>query len=195
MTKSIAQIFISTLVGLFAITAIYYNSLQRQEELVFQAWGNLDSTLKRRADLIPNLVNVAKAYSIHEQDTFKAVVDARSNAQHTLTKAQLSDPQKVATFLESQKALDTSLSQLMVVVENYPELKANEVFKDLQHQLEGTENRINYARQKVNEATQNLNTSLRTLPGAWVNKFFCGLEPKTFIQIQSQDQEPAVVNF
>lgn len=162
-----------------ALSACGYNEIQRNEEAVFAAWGDVEATYQRRADLIPNLVETVKAYAAHERETLEAVTQARAQVgQMNLSTADLSDPATFERFQAAQGQLSSALSRLMVVVERYPELKANQNFTDLQHQLEGTENRINVARQRYNEAVQVFNTSIRTFPNNLTNNFLLKLERK-----------------
>ena len=128
-----------------------YNQMQAQEEAVFKAWADVESTYQRRADLIPNLVEVVKGYATHEQGTLTAVIEARAKATSVqLGKDVVSNPQLMQKFQQNQGEISSALSRLMVVTEQYPNLKANENFRDLQTQLEGTENRINVARERYN---------------------------------------------
>ena len=156
-----------------------YNSIQKNEEAVFAAWGDVEATYQRRADLIPNLVSTVKAYAAHEKDTLMAVTNARAKVGQTKISAdKLGDPAAMQQFQQAQGALSGALSRLLVVVERYPDLKASENFRDLQHQLEGTENRINVARQRYNTAVKTFNTSIRTFPNNLTNKFMLHLERK-----------------
>ena len=156
-----------------------YNVMQAKEEAVFAAWGDVEAAYQRRADLIPNLVEVVKGYAKHEADTLTAVTEARAKVGSVqLTKQQLGDPQKVGSFLEAQGGLTSAMSRLMVVVERYPDLKANQNFLDLQNQLEGTENRINVARVRYNTAVQDFNTSIRTFPNSLTNSMLLHLNRK-----------------
>ncbi len=153
-----------------------YNSIQQNDEAVIAAWGDVEAAYQRRADLIPNLVETVKAYASHEQDTLIAVTEARSKISQTKIGADvLNDPQAFANFQNMQGGLTSALSRLMVVVEQYPDLKANQNFLDLQHQLEGTENRINVARVRFNEAVQIFNTSIRTFPNNLTNNLLLKL--------------------
>lgn len=162
-----------------ALSACGYNQIQSNEEAVFAAWGDVEATYQRRADLIPNLVETVKAYAAHERETLEAVTSARAQVgQMNLSTGDLSDPAALERFQAAQGQLSSALSRLMVVVERYPELKASQNFSDLQHQLEGTENRINVARQRYNEAVQVFNTSIRTFPNNLTNNFLLKLERK-----------------
>jgi len=141
-----------------------YNTMVGEQENATTALANVQSAYQRRADLIPNLVEVVKGYAAHEQGTFEAVVNARAKAtQITLDPTNLT-PEKLQEFQKVQGELGSALGRLIAVQENYPELKANENFKDLQVQLEGTENRINEARNKFNAVVQQYNVVIRSFP-------------------------------
>jgi len=156
-----------------------YNTMQANEEAVKAAWGDVESAYQRRADLIPNLVTVVKAYAKHERETLTAVTEARAKVgQVKVTSATVEDPQALAQFQQAQGALSSSLSRLMVVVEKYPDLKANQNFMDLQSQLEGTENRINVARSRYNKAVETFNTSIRVFPNNLTNSVLLHLKLK-----------------
>jgi len=156
-----------------------YNTMQANEEAVKAAWGDVESAYQRRADLIPNLVTVVKSYAKHERETLTAVTEARAKVgQVKLSGAMLEDPQALAQFQQAQGALSSSLSRLMVVVERYPDLKANQNFMELQNQLEGTENRINVARSRYNKAVETFNTSIRIFPNNLTNSMLLHLKLK-----------------
>ena len=141
-----------------------YNSMVGEQETATTALANVQSAYQRRADLIPNLVETVKGYAAHEQGTFEAVVNARAKAtQITLDPTNLT-PEKLQEFQKAQGELGSALGKLIAISENYPELKANENFRNLQVQLEGTENRINEARNKFNAAVQNYNVVIRSFP-------------------------------
>ncbi|HNU90384.1 MAG TPA: LemA family protein, partial [Spirochaetota bacterium] len=134
---------------------------------------------QRRMDLIPNLVETVKAYAKHERETLSAVTEARAKVGSIqMSKEMLNNPQNFAKFQQAQGELSSALSRLMVVMERYPELKANQNFSDLQNQLEGTENRINVARVRYNQAVQEFNTSIRIFPNSITNSFLLHLERK-----------------
>ena len=141
-----------------------YNGLVRADESVNQAWSQVENVYQRRLDLIPNLVETVKGYAAHENETFVDVTRARAQAAGTVSAGVISDPAKFQQFQESQAALSSALSRLMVVVEKYPDLKANENFLQLQAQLEGTENRISVERERFTRAAQTFNTQLRQFP-------------------------------
>lgn len=142
------------------------------------AWAEVQNQYKRRADLIPNLVQVVKGYATHEQETLEGVIEARAKAsQITLTANQLND-QNIKQFQQAQGQLSQALGKLMVVVEKYPDLKADQNFRDLQHQLEGTENRITVARQRYIESIQNFNNLITVPPTSFTNSIFYHLQKK-----------------
>lgn len=173
-----------------------YNTMQRQEENVFEAWGNVESNLQRRADLIPNLVEVVKGYAAHEKDTLQAVIDARAKATSTqINPSDLSNPDAMNRLLQAQGQLSSALSRLMVVVERYPDLKANQNFLDLQNQLEGTENRINVARQRYNQAVNQFNSSIRSFPNSLTNSLLLHLKPKTYFNADEAARQAPKVKF
>jgi LemA protein len=162
-----------------------YNEMQRLEETVFKAWGDVESTLQRRADLIPNLVETVKGYASHERETLEAVVNARARATAvTLTPKDLGDAAAMQRLQAAQGDLSSALSRLLVVVERYPDLKANQNFLDLQSQLEGTENRINVARQRYNEAVQTFNYAIRSFPNNLTNSLLLHLERKEYFKAE-----------
>ncbi len=168
------------MVSIFALlSGCGYNSMQANEEAVIAAWGNVESSYQRRADLIPNLVEVVKGYAKHEADTLKAVTEARAKVgSMQVSKDVLNNPATLNKFQQAQGELSGALSRLMVVVEKYPDLKANQNFLDLQKQLEGTENRINVARERYNGSVQEFNTSIRTFPNSLTNSLMLHLQRK-----------------
>jgi len=164
---------------LTALSGCGYNTMQANEEAVLAAWGDVESSYQRRADLIPNLVEVVKGYAKHEAETLTAVTEARAKVGTIqASKDMLSDPQAFSKFQQAQGELSGALSKLMVVVERYPDLKANQNFLDLQNQLEGTENRINVARVRYNKVVQEFNTSIRVFPNSVTNSLLLHLARK-----------------
>lgn len=141
-----------------------YNSMVREQEKATTALANVQSAYQRRADLIPNLVETVKGYAAHEKETFEAVTSARAKATSINVDLANMTPEKIKQFQEAQGELATALGRLLRVQEQYPELKANENFRDLQVQLEGTENRINEARNTYNQVVQQYNVSVRSFP-------------------------------
>ena len=179
MFKRFLPLLLATLLALPALSGCGYNEIQKNEEAVFAAWGDVEATYQRRADLIPNLVEVVKAYAAHEKETLQAITEARAKVgQANLSAKDLADPAAIQNFQAAQGELSGALSRLLVVAERYPDLKANQNFLDLQHQLEGTENRINVARQRFNETVQVFNTSIRTFPNSLTNNWLLKLERK-----------------
>jgi LemA protein len=172
MKKSYALIGIIVVIVLCVMWAVgAYNGMVRSQEAASKAWADVQSTYQRRADLIPNLVETVKGYAKHEQQTFENVVAARAKATQATVDPTNLTPEKLKEFQAAQGELSTALGRLIAIQENYPELKANENFKDLQVQLEGTENRINEARNKFNKAVQDYNTGIRSFP----NNIFAGM--------------------
>jgi len=167
------------LVTLAGLPGCGYNSMQAKEEAVFASWGDVEAAYQRRADLVPNLVEVVKGYAKHEADTLTAVTEARAKVGSLqLSKDAVNNPQALQQFQQAQSQLSGALSRLMVVVERYPDLKANQNFLDLQNQLEGTENRINVARVRYNQVVQDFNTSIRVFPNSLTNSVLLHLARK-----------------
>ena len=184
------------LMTLLLVSGCGYNALQVKEEAVFKAWGDIESSLQRRADLIPNLVETVKGYAKHERETLEAVISARARATSVqISPKDLSDPAAMQQFQEAQGGLSSALARLMVVAEQYPDLKANQNFLDLQHQLEGTENRINVARQRYNEPVEAFNAAIRKFPENLTNKFLLHLDRKEYFKAEPQAKEVPKVQF
>ena len=181
---------------LFGLSGCGYNVMQANEEAVKAAWGDVEASYQRRNDLIPNLVEVVKAYAKHERETLTGVTEARAKVgTMQVSKNILDDPKAFAQFQEAQGALSSALSRLMVVVEKYPDLKANQNFQDLQHQLEGTENRINVARVRYNKAVETFNTSLRIFPNSLTNSMLLHLKLKEPFKADSGAEKTPKVKF
>ncbi|XCN71061.1 MAG: LemA family protein [Candidatus Electrothrix aestuarii] len=179
-----------------ALTGCGYNTIQKNDEAVIAAWGDVEAAYQRRADLIPNLVETVKAYAAHEKDTLTAVTEARSKVgQLNMGSDTLNNPEAMASFQAAQGSMSSALSKLMVVVEKYPDLKANQNFRDLQHQLEGTENRINVARVRYNKAVQIFNTSIRTFPNNLTNNFLLNLPRREPFKAEEGAQHAPKVKF
>ncbi len=165
---------IMVLIGVIAVIVFValalagrYNNLVTLQEAIDGQWGNVENVYQRRADLIPNLVNTVKGYAEHERETLEAVINARASAtsvQAEITPETLSDPAMLQRFQAAQDQLSGALSRLLLTVERYPDLKANQNFLDLQAQLEGTENRIAVERRRFNETVQAFNTTARRFP-------------------------------
>ncbi len=172
-------LFLSLAIVLSGLYGCGYNQMQAKEEAVFAAWGDVEATYQRRADLVPNLVEVVKGYAKHENETLTAVTEARAKVGTVqISKEMLDRPDAVAHYQQAQSQLGSALSRLLVVAEQYPNLKANQNFLDLQNQLEGTENRINVARVRYNRAVQEFNVSIRTFPNSLTNSLLLHLTRK-----------------
>lgn len=189
---------IVTILAVLAILAVWfvkmYNGLVSKEEAVSSAWSQVENVYQRRMDLIPNLVNTVKGAADFEQSTLQEVVAARAAAtQVKVDPSQLSE-ENIARFQQAQDALSSSLSRLLVSVERYPDLKATQNFRDLQAQLEGTENRITVERQKFNQAVQTFNTDIRRFPRNIVANMF-GFEKKGYFEANEGAEIAPVVDF
>ena len=171
-----------------------YNKLQGLDEDVKASWSEVENQYQRRHDLVPNLVEVVKGYAKHEKETLEAVIGARAKAtQKTVNMNGLSNPGAFKNFQQAQDGLTSALSKLMVVVEKYPDLKANENFRDLQAQLEGTENRITVARKRYIENVAEYNKGVRFFPTNLTAKYLLHLEPReTFTTTQEAKAVPKV---
>ncbi len=193
--KPFSRIGFLLLVSLL-VTGCGYNSLQMKEEQVFKAWADVEATLQRRADLIPNLVATVQGYAAHERETLEAVVNARAKATSVqLSPEDLSSQAAMQQLATAQGGLTSALSKLMLVVERYPDLKANQNFLDLQNQLEGTENRINVARQRYNGAVEDFNGSIRRFPQSLTNSLLLKLDRKEYYKADEGAQAAPQVNF
>lgn len=179
------------------LSACGINNVPTYDEEVKAAWSQVQNQYQRRTDLIPNLVETVKGYAAHEQETLTAVIEARAKAtQMTLPANITENPQAFAQFQQSQSELSSALARLMVVVERYPDLKANQNFLALQSQLEGTENRISVARRDYIQAVQKYNTELRTIPGRWVaGIFYPDAKVKETFAATAESQAAPKVNF
>jgi len=181
---------------LLSVSGCGYNTMQANEETVKAAWGDVEASYQRRNDLIPNLVEVVKAYAKHERETLTAVTEARAKVGSIqMSKDMLNDPKAFTQFQQAQGAMSSALSRLMVVVEKYPDLKANQNFRDLQHQLEGTENRINVARTRYNKAIETFNTSIRIFPNNITNKLLLQLKLKEPFKADAGAEKAPQVKF
>lgn len=189
-------LFVAAVMLLTGLSGCGYNTIQQNDEKVIAAWGDVEAAYQRRADLIPNLVEVVKGYAAHEKDTLTAVVEARAKVGKVQIGADVvNNPEAMAQFQAAQGGLSSALSRLMVVVENYPDLKANQNFLDLQHQLEGTENRINVARVRFNDAVRVFNTSIRTFPNNLTNNFILKLPRREPFKAEEGSEKAPTVKF
>lgn len=181
---------------LFTLSGCGYNQMQANEEAVKAAWGDVESSYQRRSDLIPNLVEVVKGYAKHEKETLTAVTEARAKVGSIqMSKNILDDPKAFNQFQQAQGAMSSALSRLMVVVEKYPDLKANQNFQDLQHQLEGTENRINVARTRYNKTVEVFNTSIRVFPNSFTNSLLLHLKMREPFRAEAGAERAPKVQF
>lgn len=171
-----------------------YNKMVSMDEQVTSQWAQVENVYQRRADLIPNLVNTVKGYAEHEKETLEGVIEARSKATSVNIDPTKLTPESLQQFNKAQEGLSSALSRLMVVVEKYPDLKANQNFLDLQAQLEGTENRITVERQKFNETTMTYNAYIRKFPQVIYSGWF-GFEKKTYFEAQQGAEKAPEVKF
>jgi len=197
MSKSIGCIIALVVVGV--ILAIWgvgqYNGMVQSREAVNTAWSQVENVYQRRMDLIPNLVATVKGVAAFEKDTYTAVAEARAKAgQVKLSPEMLNDPAAFKKFEESQAALGSALSRLLAVSENYPQLKANQNFLELQSQLEGTENRIAVERRKFNEVAQGYNTKIKSFPAVVLAGLF-GFKERPYFSAQAGAEKAPEVKF
>ena len=179
-------------IGAFVITK--YNGLVAQDENVNKAWGNVETQYQRRSALIPDLVETVKGYASHEKTTLESVMNARSKATQIQMNVNDLSEQKLQQYRQAQGEITAALGRLIALSENYPDLKANENFKDLQVQLEGTENRISESRRQFNEAVQHYNMTVRTFPGNVIAGLF-GFEKKNGFVAETGSEKAPQVNF
>ncbi len=188
-------IHIIAIVALAAsLTSCDYNSMVEAEEGVNAQWAKVENQYQRRADLIPNLVNTVKGYAAHESSTLEAVVEARSKATQMTVDAENLDAESLQKFQEAQGELSQALGRLLSITENYPDLKANENFRDLQTQLEGTENRISTERGRYSEMVASYNAMIRKFPGIITAKIF-GFDAKPQFAAEAGSEKAPVVEF
>jgi LemA protein len=178
----------------FLFSSCGYNKMVEMDEQVTSQWAQVENVYQRRADLIPNLVNTVKGYATHESETLEGVIEARSKATSINVDPKNLTPETIQQFNQAQEGLSSALSRLMVVVESYPDLKANQNFLDLQAQLEGTENRITVERQKFNETTQTYNAYIRKFPQVIYAGWF-DFEKKTYFEAQQGAEKAPEVKF
>ena len=191
--KKVTIIAIVAVVAVIAIWAISgYNSLVGMDENVSNQWANVETQYQHRADLIPNLVNTVKGYAAHEKETLEGVIAARSQATQIKVDPTDLTPEKLAEYQKAQGQLATALGKLLAITENYPDLKANQNFLELQAQLEGTENRINVARKNFNDAAKTYNTAIRRFPKNILAGMF-GFDKRAYFEAaEGAEQAPQV---
>ncbi|WP_347838714.1 LemA family protein [uncultured Draconibacterium sp.] len=188
------KILLIAVVSALLFSSCGYNKMVEMDEQVTASWAQVENVYQRRADLIPNLVNTVKGYAAHEQETLTGVIEARSKATSVTVDPGNLNPQTIQQFTQAQEGLSSALSRLMVVVERYPDLKANQNFMDLQAQLEGTENRIAVERRKFNQTTQAYNAYIRKFPRVIYAGWF-GFEKKTYFEAQQGAEKAPEVQF
>jgi len=196
LARKLSLVF-ATLFTFVLLSGCGINTIPTYQEQAKAAWSEVLNQYKRRSDLIPNLVETVKGYAAQEKDVLTSVVEARAKAtQMTLPPDALNNPDLVKQFQERQDALGSSLSRLLAVVENYPDLKSNQNFLALQSQLEGTENRIAVARRDYIEAVRRYNTELLTIPGRWWASFlYPDAKPMAEFDIPTEEQQTPKVQF
>lgn len=178
----------------FLFSSCGYNTMVQLDEQTTSQWAQVENVYQRRADLIPNLVNTVKGYATHEQSTLEGVIEARSKATSVTIDPTNLTPESIQQFNQAQQGLSSALSKLMVVVEAYPDLKANQNFLDLQAQLEGTENRITVERQKFNDITMSYNAYIRKFPQIIYSGWF-GFEKKAYFEAEAGSNVAPKVEF
>ena len=171
-----------------------YNGMVKMDEQVQNKWANVETQYQRRADLIPNLVSTVKGYAKHEQQTLEDVVKARSEATQVKVDAENLTPEKLAAFQKAQSGVSSALGRLLAVAENYPDLKANQNFLELQSQLEGTENRITVARKDFNDTAKSYNQAIRQFPKNILAGLF-GFEKKSYFEAEAGSEKAPKVEF
>lgn len=188
----IITIVVIVLVALWGISS--YNGLVGMDENVSNQWANVETQYQRRSDLIPNLVNTVKGYAKHESQTLEAVMAARSQATQVKIDPSNCTPQQLAAYQKAQGDVTTALGKLLAITENYPDLKANQNFLELQSQLEGTENRINVALKDFNDSAKEYNTSLRRFPRNIIASMF-GFEKRNYFEAEAGAEKAPKVEF
>lgn len=193
MKKSTIIIIVVAVVAIiWAVTS--YNALVKMDEGVGTAWSNVENQYQRRADLIPNLVNTVKGYAAHEKETLDAVVSARTRATQMTVSADDLTSEKLQAYQRAQGEVGAALGRLLAITENYPDLKANQNFLELQAQLEGTENRISVERRNFNEAAKEYNTAIRTFPRNLLAGMF-GFEKRPYFEAEEGASRAPEVQF
>ncbi len=192
------KLMLTIVIAFLAIAVLWvvnsYNRIVTAEEAVTTEWANVESQYQRRADLIPNLVATVKGYATHESETLEAVVNARAKATQTTIDVDNFSREEFEKYQEVQHELNSALSRLMMITENYPDLKANQNFRNLQEQLEGTENRIQITRQSYNNIAKTYNTMIRRFPNNILSSMF-GFEMATYFKADIEAIRAPQVNF
>lgn len=191
--KTISKLIVA-LVALVSLNSCGYNTMTEKEEAVNKAWSNVENQYQRRSDLIPNLVNTVKGYAQHEENTLTAVLEARSKATQITVNADDLTPEKLKEYQAAQGQVTSALGKLLAITEAYPDLKANENFKELQAQLEGTENRISVERRNFNEVVGDYNTYIRKFPQNIMAGIF-GFEKRAYFEAEAGSEKAPKVEF
>ncbi len=192
---SIVGFFFLLILGLFLWGMGVYNSMVKMDEGINGAWSQVENQYQRRLDLIPNLVSTVKGYAEHEKEVFEQVANARARVGSIQATAEVvNDPALFQKFQDAQSGMSSALSRLLAVAENYPQLKANENFLQLQSQLEGTENRIAVERKRFNEVVQQYNTRIRTFPASFLAGMF-GFSQKQYFRSEAGAEKAPRVQF
>ena len=191
--KTISKLLVA-LVALVSLNSCGYNTMTEKEEAVNKAWSNVENQYQRRSDLIPNLVNTVKGYAQHEQSTLTAVMEARSKATQLTVNAEDLTPEKLKEYQAAQGQVTSALGKLLAISEAYPDLKANENFKELQAQLECTENRISVERRNFNDVVGDYNTYIRKFPQNIMASIF-GFEKRAYFEAEAGSEKAPKVEF
>ena len=191
--KNFKSLLLIAIIGT-SLSSCGYNTMVEKQEAVTSQWGNVQNAYQRRADLIPNLVATVKGYASHEQETFTQVTEARAKATQMNINAEDISEEKLQEYQKAQGELGQALGRLLLIQENYPELKANQNFLGLQDELAGTENRISVERNKFNETTQDYNQYIRKFPRVIYAGWF-GFKPKAYFQAAQEAQSAPQVQF
>ena len=195
MKKNKGLIITVVVIALVAIWGISsYNGLVSMDENVSNQWANVETQYQRRSDLIPNLVNTVKGYAKHESETLESVMAARSQATQVKIDPSNCTPQQLAAYQKAQGDVTTALGKLLAITENYPDLKANQNFLELQSQLEGTENRINVARKDFNDVAKEYNKTIRKFPKNIIAGM-CGFEKHNYFEAEAGAEKAPKVEF
>jgi LemA protein len=193
--KNVFSLVMTIIFVSMIFTSCGYNGFVEKREAVDSAWSNVETQYQRRNDLIPNLVATVKGFAAHEEEVYASIADARSKLGGMTIDSSITDnPEKFEAFQKAQNELSSGLSRLLAITENYPQLKSNENFLDLQTQLEGTENRISTARTRYNDAVRSYNTAIAKFPGNITAKMF-NFEKKSYFSADPEASKAPTVSF
>ena len=191
---TLVMVIVGVLLAFVVWGIAIYNSLVTLDESVQTSWANVETQYQRRADLIPNLVSTVKGYANHEKETLESVISARSKATQITVDPTNLTPEKLAAFQQAQGEISAALGKLLAISENYPDLKANTQFQELQAQLEGTENRISVARKNFNDTARGYNTSIRKFPKNIIAGI-AGFEKRNYFEAEAGSEQAPKVEF